>query len=354
MLATNPQPTPLDVYNTTITTKPAYHPINKENMDYWCQMMQEYDTRISLKYPEYRGVCSHISNIISANLRHITYREFQEQITRVAEELFHRMQELAPLGYKFVFITSDTKKSNHWVYELIMDILEPKLSGDPNINQVIYVSPGSRTNILCDYYHTRHQDRFISTYKLAKLLKSVPQPKIMFIYPDDMSYSGTQLFTGIYQIDELIHHSDYGIRTTNGINLVNIIHYPCLGYITNLAKQQLGQISNIEFPRQTETIQVLDELLTANPYPEINKGQMSKIFEVLGLSNGLHPKHALIYFDHKIADYVSVPDKIINYGWYPGSMDCCISNSLVSNPDKEYFRETRMAIRPCYKSAYGN
>lgn len=352
MLATNTQPIPLDVYNTTITPKPTHHPINQENMDYWCQMMREYDTRISEKYPEYQGICTHIANTIRANLRHITYREFQTQITRVAEELFARIQDLAPLGYKFVFITSDTKKSNHWVYELIMDILEPKLSGDlsgtQSISQLIYVSPGTRTNILSDYYQTRHQDRFISTYRLAKSLKADPQPKIMFIYPDDMSYSGTQLFTGIYQIEELMLDTESRFGTTI---TKNIIHYPCLGYITNLALQQLGQISNIEFPRQTETIQALDELLTADPVSSqlINMGQLPKIFEVLGLSSGIHPKHAFIYFDHKVADYVSVPDKIINYGWYPGSMDCHISNSLIANPDKDYFRETRMAIRPCYK-----
>jgi hypothetical protein len=329
---------------------PTYHPINQDNLDYWCQMMLEYDTRISAKYPEYQDVCTHIANAIQMNLRHISHQEFHEQITRVANELFTRIQELAHLGYKFVFITSDTNKSNHWVYELIMTILEPKLSCEPGINQVIYVSSGAMTNSLNDYYQTRHQDRFISTYTLSKLLKADPQPKIMFIYPDDMSYSGTQLFTGIAQIDELINDTVSGIGTN--YNAVNNIHYPCLGYITNLAKQQLGQISNIEFPKETEIIQVLDELLSMNPttnQQQINISNLDKIFDVLGLSSGLQPKHALIYFDHKVADYVSFPDKIINYGWYPGSMDCDVSNSLVSNPDKEYFRKTRMAIQPCYK-----
>ena len=333
---------------------PVCHPINKENLDYWCQMMCEYDKRISAKYPEYIGFCSYIAETFRVNLQHISHLEFVEQITRVANELFKRVKELAHLGYKFVFITSSTKKSNYWVYELIMDILEPQLSRDPDINQVIYVSPGTQTDSLGDYYQTTHQDRFISTYKLSKLLKADTQPKIMFIYPDDMSYSGTQLFTGIYHIDELTQDTDGGISTTKGNNSCNIIHYPCLGYITNLARQQLGQISNIEFPKETETILVLDELLSINPttnQQQINISNLDKIFETLGLSVGLQPKHALIYFDHKVADYVSVPEKIINYGWYPGSMDRCVSNSLVSNPDKDYFCSTRMAIRPCYKFA---
>ena len=345
-----------DIFNIIKTQQSICHPINLENLDYWCQMMCEYDKRISAKYPEYIGFCSYTAETFRANFKHISHLEFHEQITRVANELFKRMQELAPLGYKFIFITNDTNKSNHWVYELIMDILEPQLSQDPSINQVIYVSPGTQTDSLDDYYQqTRHQDRFISTYKLSKLLKTGLQSKIMFIYPDDMSYSGTQLFTGIYHIDELAQDANSSISSTNCRNSVNIIHYPCLGYITNLARQQLGQISNIEFPKETSTIQVLDELISKNPdinQQQINISNLDKIFEELGLSVGLQPKHALIYFDHKVADYVSVPEKIINYGWYPGSMDRCVSNSLVSNPDKDYFCSTRMAIRPCYKFAY--
>lgn len=339
---------PANSYEYRQLSVPTHHPIDMENLNYWCKMLREYDTRISAKYPEYQGICTHIANVIRDNLRHISYLEFVEQITRVSNELFARIKDLAPLGYKFVFITSDTKKSNHWVYELIMAIIEPKLSRDSDINQVVYVSPGTQTGALSDYYQTIQCDRFVSKYNLSKLLKAVQQPKIMFIYPDDMSYSGTQLFTGIAQMDELIHDAESAFGTKN------IIHYPCLGYITNLAKQQLCMISNIEFPKQTETIQVLDELLSMNlptNQQRINISKLDKIFEVLGLSSGLQPKHALIYFDHKVADYVSVPEKIINYGWYPGSLDYDVSNSLVSNADKYYFQETRMAIRPCYKSA---
>ena len=208
-------------------------------------------------------------------LTHISFTDFYKQLQKICNNLLLKIKQN---NYKYIIlvISGYINKSNLWVSLLSYTFLKDKIT-----------------------HITSSKDSF----NLFNILNTT---NVLFIHPDDCSYSGEQLleqtnFSGIHKA--LFNNSNY---------------YILCPYISKTSINKI-KIYKLMYPE--------DVIIFYNINDYMKKD---------GIITNLYNRH-IIYFDHKIADDVSIYNKIITKGIIK---DIKIG-SLIYNYDK---------YKPFYKS----
>jgi hypothetical protein len=310
--------------------------INNDNLAYWQKMMNEYESRKRTKVQD--GFYSLIAKIIALNIKYINFNEFYSRLKLLADDLLKKMITKKEFGYNYVFITAGKHdKSNTWCFLLLFGIIYKALIAEKMENLIYFNainSPSERT-------------------KLEKIVAD--NPRLMFIYVDDMIYSGKQTSESLFFVSTTTQKTLTKTSITR-----DDIHFMAINYITNYAKEKLNNIHRVEYsPISIILPNILECILNYIPLDDIEdkiKKQLlelsiQKLEEVFENSKTrISFKHIPVYFDHKIADDVSTITDIFNFGYYPELIEREPDNSLINNCDKEYFRENSACINPYYKN----
>ena len=198
------------------------------------------------------------------NLTYIGFDLFHEKLNQVAQDIRVQIAALAPAKV-YALIGMNFRKSTTWVALLVWDVLTTVV-----------------TNVVTD-------------------LKEIPiedfDSNIAIIHMDDMSYSGSQMA-------ETIDSAIASLRPEN--------HYFVLvPYLGIAAKRHLLRTwRHLIFSSCTVEIATVWQFLTWDGYDPMEI--MTKLNDpVWYLLYQVKSTHNLIYFNHKLADSVSIPNKML-------------------------------------------
>ena len=311
------------------------HTINFDNLTYWQKMMNEYDKRKSSDIP--KNFYTTLAKIVVSNIKYISFDNFYAELKLLANDLLTKMIA-NKLEYKYVFVTGGKyNKSNTWVFLLIFGCIYKSLM-EEQMEDLIYVNAINsdiERSILYDIIEKNKQ--------------------IMFIYVDDMIYSGTQTANSLSTV---INEINQNIERTHSKR--NDIHFIAINYLTTKAKKNLESIHPVKystissiFPNICECIEnymplTPEEVLVKTHISELSKKDLEALFEKSKIR--ISYNHIIVYFDHKIADDLSTITDILNFGYYPGSVEVELDSALINNCNKEYFKKTKSCINPYYKN----
>jgi len=242
------------------------------------------------------------------------------------------------LGYKYVFITGGKyDKSNTWVFLLLFGLIYKSIISN-EMEHLFYVNS-------------------INNASENKLLDDIIlNNNIMFIYIDDMIYSGTQTGNTLAAICKAIqkHTSKDRIKARKDI------HFMAIPYITTKAKANLESIHMVEYSDISVTFSNIIECLAQ--YIPITDEEQDLQKYIIGLSKDalynlftssqtkILPIHILVYFVHKIADDFSTITDVLNFGYYSQLKEVKLDSALVNNCNREYFKKTKSCINQYYKN----
>jgi serine/threonine protein kinase len=275
---------------------------------------------------DHTDVYTLFAKLFSAFIRYIPFNEMLTKISNICIEINTISTDY---DYIYLLINDEINKSNTWV-------------------ALLYIGELLKLN----YFNTfKDKIRIVSDKENIKdtiLQDPEDEPlKYLVLHIDDMSYSGTQM--------------NFTILNKQTIEGLNITWYLCVAYISTTAiqlfednKKIVSRFENTEvIPSFIEKIRkaVLDGLVkdtSGNPYT-INSSIIRDLLFMLSRNKGtkLDAKdydffygeeawncrnhQVAVYFDHKIADVVSVFQKIFNGGTFPSERENCFFISLINN-----------------------
>ena len=245
---------------------------------------------------------------LHAKMRYITFTEYMQRIQLISQEV---MPLIASNEIVFFVIAGESDTSNTWCTLLFF-------------GELLKLGLASYRNKICVIH-----DAEANT--LMKFITENKERKAVALHFDDMSYSGNQL--------------DASVPTTiNTDELPNFSYYICISYITKFSRNRLLKY-NVSFFQNTELVPDFEE--SVNDYYRDQPDVIDRIKSVCtrfykGMDNlkpALFQKiipfkrghnafkcyygsgQAAVYFDHKIADYVSVLSSLFSKGDYPPNID---------------------------------
>ena len=226
--------------------------------------------------------------------KYVDFKEYLNKVINLSIELLKLIKE--NVNKKFLFIVpGKINKSNTWMLFLFLNEIK-KQYGDE-----IY-------KILKDCYVT-------NDYRIINdSINSVFFNNTIYIYFDDMSYSGSQVNTNL-----------------SNFNLNLKIYFFCPYYSVIAAKNIKKENNNFNFFKTTEFIESFkNQFIKDFYYGDIilNEIKNNDIYmNAFQYNDDLVP----IYFDHKVADAVSTFQKIILLGTYPvlNEKSKCTITSLI-------------------------
>lgn len=260
--------------------------------------------------------------------KYVNFNEYIEQINKVCDEIKEFLKNNYEKYEKIYFIAiMDITKSNTWIMFLFLYYLKDFINEHLNIKEKIKIISN---------------EHIVETNSLGLIF-------------DDMSYSGKQI-------------SNHYTNKNNNI-------YLSMPYISKTALDLLKQKSfNVLYWNNMIIIPKLSDLFENDNtnfwnYEDFNNEDVKKLFENIQkfsvsdkkevykklfknfcminkrkqiFYNGFQCEETLIpiYFDHKIADYISTFQKLLNFSTYPikTTSDCvpiCNNFSLISNCEVE-------------------
>lgn len=205
------------------------------------------------------------ARVFTQNIKYVSFTQFHSVIYQVANEIVARIRDDAPKKV-YALIDGHARKSNTWVALLCWEVIRPVVTDVVNSPFLIPEA---------DFQDT-----------------------IAIIHMDDMSYSGMQMGDTIEYIAP-----NFQEGTT--------YYYPLIPYMGITAKKHLLSIwPHLRFSGHTLVIQSFAHFIEAAGY---NKKQILKTLdqEPWKLLYGIEGDHILIYFCHKLADSVSIPNKML-------------------------------------------
>jgi hypothetical protein len=307
------------------------HNIDTEHIQKWREQIAglHYPSRND-EIPTYLK----FADAYAKSLRYVSFAEFLDTIRKISAEII----ELIKNSDHLIFIVDGgAAKSNIWVALLFFGELE-KLGLEKYKEKINWMPLDASDNNLPDY------------------VKSNPQKKFGTVYFDDMSYTGTQI-SGV---------------APNIIGLDNLKYYVAVPFITERAFALLSD-EGIVFFDNTERVASLYEhikeyykdepdtikkieMLCYGASPASLKGENHNMFNAYTrgrkafscgfLKHGQLP----IYFDHKIADYMSVLPDVMSFGIVPRDLEykTILNMGYKYNPP---MKEAGSHMKDCYGEA---
>jgi len=362
-------------WNTTLRYVDAFM---VENAHSWCDL-EDYSLQTD-HYAQYQEIlhdyCSYFEQVglhafatylaYYQEIRYISFEEFEARLLESTQALLQYVYALRRQMSVAVILrlAYPIEKSNMWVARLVYDRLRPILDG---------VDCNRRLN---------------DTPPYSFLVNQVD--RILMIYPDDCIYSGTQFYNLIWSeqhffesIRPLPEQVEYYAlcpfistqlpRNPQSIAPVNFgVFEPIERLSTNLLsliseQQTLADLAQFAEPGQVnQWMQILGDQLSAYSldakfmfvYRQYRRGPIPEFVQRIHdffmfkkeAGNTLN-----VYFQHKLADRVSVITHILVYGSAPGREIGSLVRNCPYDGDKEYFatddfREEEDRCPPsCYK-----
>lgn len=222
------------------------HGINELNFQTWVD-------RQSSQYKD-------IALIIKKNTRHISFTEFHNTIKSMVADL-----QLISKQYDQVYlVTGRLRKSSFWVamlmYKFLLEIHKEDLI----------------TEIIKDFMVPLDEHK-----------------KILYVYCDDASYSGSQLDQTFHMISSECSHDIFLLCP----------------YMSLTARETLSDFRELVLSSSIQTFYSLEHCIRSDPNIT-DKNELLDVLKKLQLNTGGH----MIYFDHKIADMVSIFQNIYALG----------------------------------------
>ena len=238
-----------------IENKDKLHPttsysLNDKNFQLWIDRQGD-DNSIYKAY----------ANILRKYTKHISFKEFNNQLGSVASNINNIINIYKPINVVLIVDINNYNKSSFWISLLLYE----KINHD------------KITHIITNPIDTRNF-----------------QGKTLCIHPEDASYSGIQL------------SSLLGVLNTETRNTDEFLYYIACPFISKKAYDKIKKISKVIYIDKQSTI-FFDSLGNNKKHePPTIKNFVKKISKY----DNLHT----IYFDHKLADNVSIPQEVYVYG----------------------------------------
>lgn len=256
--------------------------------------------------------------------KYVNFDDYMKQINNVCDEIKEFLKNNYEKYEKIYFISvMRIEKSNTWIMFLFLYCLKDFINEHSNIKEKIKIISN---------------EHMVETNCLGLLF-------------DDMSYSGKQISNhytnknnNIYLTMPYISETALDLLKKKSFNTLywnNMIIIPKLSY---LFKNDNTNFWNYEDFNDKDVKKLFKDIKDAS---ETKKKELySKLFEKFCMINkrkqifydGFQCEETLIpiYFDHKIADYISTFQKLLNFSTYPieTTKDCvsiCKNFSLISN-----------------------
>jgi len=277
------------------------------------------------------------SFLVGKYLRHISFTEFHSKLAQLASAI-RQMNNENKYEDIYIVIFGGLNKSNFWVSILLFRLLENIITG--------ILDNGS-----------------------GKMAYWANNKKILLLVPDDMSYMGGQLSANLLNFSGLIPGMDILTRE----NITTLIACPYIGIGAKIVFFNIKPKHNVIISGVSEIIPTfLDYIIRDNPVGRklVDRKIMTKyfVFDRAYYKAFLY-KYTLylIYFDHKLADGVSIFQKMLALGTYyncdntiglmgPLIQNCKLENYKVKNippsPDQLFddFDKTNVCPLPYYKT----
>ncbi len=238
----------------------------------------------------------------ASHLRHVSFSEFQDALHRTTIEIVTRIRNERPDAVVLV-IDGEISKSNTWITLLVWQFLADVVT--------------HLTDDLDDVPAAVTRD---------------PSKRVFVLQPDDMSYSGTQMSFVLEQIQSW---------------KAKVTFLPVVGFMGSAAAERLSSLSAaFSLPSTVDIVPSLRKVL------EVKYGgvRASEIFNMLNRDPwktyyGVWEGATLIYFDHKLADRVSIPTKLlVDAVSYNISTDTIETFRLISNCEDAIYKSESGAI----------
>lgn len=229
--------------------------INIEQLNGWVSAVNSSDSPKEV---------AELANTFAMNLTHVGFNYFHMKLNQVAQDVRVKIEAIKPFK-TYAIINMNYRKSTTWVALLVWDVLRSVV-----------------TDIVSDPRHIP--------------VEEFEQP-LAIIHMDDMSYSGTQMGETV----------DLGVGLFDSVKTHYYVLVPFLG---KRAKQHLTSVwKHLKFSSYTTEMATLGDFFKWSGYDGY------EIVKKLGQPTWyrLYPvrlPHNLVYFDHKLADALSVPTKM--------------------------------------------
>ena len=284
----------------TPETGSGTHPVLRENIERWIQKIRDLEHYSD----EERLTLLKFSELVEHYLRYVTFDEFFSVIQKMAVEMF----ELIKDKDRVIFILDDEpNKSNTWVSLLCFGELE-KMGLEKYKDKLICICAEHDKTIYTELNNT-----------------------VAFFF-DDMIYSGTQS-GGIAEL-----FNTYAEK--NNFQGYFVVPFASVFAYNNVLTKQgkflkgvkvvdtIKTIMDRHFKDEPDTIKNITTMcLMEGDAREIavKQGVQFNVKNYKGYERsregiackGLNNGQTLIYFDHKIADYISVLTNVESHGQYP-------------------------------------
>ena len=219
------------------------------------------------------------ANVVGSNMRHVSFAALLAQIEKVSISILEII-ETKRNPIVMMVIDGGHRKSNMWMAQLFCRYI------------------GHRVDLVIN--------------DPANIPDALLQQNLIVLHPDDMSYSGLQIHESISPFG-----SPMGEKLAQSPTTQYVL---ALGYIATTAENFLrSRIPSLIIPDTVERVKNFDEQLKKymievmddvelhhyrNVWRTLETYPWSSLYAITKL-------HTLIYFDHKLADGLSVPSKLL-------------------------------------------
>ena len=248
---------------------------------------------------------------LKANIRYVTFPEYLAKIQHIATEIIGLTEKCDTV---FFVASGKNNKSNMWIMLLYFgELLKMNIAAYKDKIHIVSLKSHD------------HGDK--ASELMCAYAKRNPTKNVYAFHFDDMSYSGQQIEQSITDIVRFIYNKQ----------ITNLHYYITVGYITRQAKRLFSQMP-IKMLANTEQVPDLGQIMKKHykDKPDMLK-RIRQMCTSLGnftimlsrnnppsfsLKRGLNAfdcrlDKAAIYFDHKIADDLSVLSTLFSKGSYP-------------------------------------
>lgn len=246
---------------------------------------------------------------LHAKMRYITFTEYMQRIQLISQEL---MPLIASNEIVFFVIAGESDTSNTWCTLLFF-------------GELLKLGLASHRNKICVIHDAERNE-------LMKFVTENKEKKTIAVHFDDMSYSGNQLDASLPS-------------SINAEKQPNFSYYICISYITKFSRNRLLKKYQVLFFQNTEIVpdfeesvkdyyrdqpDVIDriESICTRFYRGMENVKPTLFQKIIPFKRGHNAfkcyygsGQAAVYFDHKIADYVSVLSSLFSKGDYPPNID---------------------------------
>jgi len=297
--------------------KRGIYNINKQNVDKWLAKIDNADMKLIFDkenkykgdlinpYPDtyeghekVRSMIKKFSKKIIDNMRYVNFYELIDRIKRIASEIYDKIRIYDQVHF---IVVDNIYKSNTWILLLFIHCL------------MEIINSYDRDNL--SYYNKKIVIFSDAEKSIIHHIKKYNDKKTLAIYFDDMSYSGVQIHT---YLRKSAAYRKKSVEYDLYLGVAFISEYA----INNINSLFIDHSHKIKLFENTEIIKPFYKIMMEDPNNDeefknfINrecKIDTSSI-DFTSLKYGCYRAICSIYFDHKLADFLSTFTRILSNG----------------------------------------